>query len=114
MLKFLFSTGGRISRRDYALKYFVPMLATVVLLIFIEVQSDLVDVDDDIGPFSQLFLLLMIWPSIAITAKRLHDRDRSGWFQLITIIPLLNIWLLIELFFLSGSPGLNRYDDFSF
>ena len=53
--------------------------------------------------------LLLIWPNIAIGVKRCHDRNRSGWFLLLSIIPVLNIWVLIELGFLAGTEGDNNY-----
>jgi uncharacterized membrane protein YhaH (DUF805 family) len=54
--------------------------------------------------------LVGIWVGIAAGAKRCHDRDRTGWFQLIVLIPIIGaIWLLIELGFLKGSEGENRF-----
>ena len=42
--------------------------------------------------------------------KRFHDRDKSGWWVLIGLIPIIGaIWLLIELGFLKGTPGPNRF-----
>jgi uncharacterized membrane protein YhaH (DUF805 family) len=41
--------------------------------------------------------------------KRSHDRDRSGWFILLFLVPLLNLWPLIELLFLRGTIGSNRF-----
>jgi uncharacterized membrane protein YhaH (DUF805 family) len=54
--------------------------------------------------------LAVIVPGFAGLAKRCHDRDRSGWFQLISLIPLIgSIWLLVEVGFLRGTPGPNRF-----
>ena len=51
-----------------------------------------------------------IWVALAVGAKRCHDRDRSGWFQLIMLIPIVGgLWLLIELGFLRGTIGENRF-----
>ncbi|MAD39833.1 MAG: hypothetical protein CMO30_03750 [Tistrella sp.] len=62
------------------------------------------------GLFSGLFSLAAIWPSLAIGARRCHDRGRSGWFQLIMLIPLIGwIWLLVEIGFLRGTEGPNRF-----
>ena len=63
------------------------------------------------------------WTSIAIMVKRLHDRDKSGWWILlwamifvvgafVIVGPLIVlIWALIELGFLEGTLGRNRYGD---
>ena len=43
-------------------------------------------------------------------SKRYHDRGKSGWWYLVTFIPLIGpIWVLIELQFLSGDRGSNRF-----
>jgi uncharacterized membrane protein YhaH (DUF805 family) len=42
--------------------------------------------------------------------KRFHDRDKTGWWVLIGLIPLIGpLWLLIELGFLKGTDGANRF-----
>jgi uncharacterized membrane protein YhaH (DUF805 family) len=53
-----------------------------------------------------------IWIGIALGIKRCHDRDKSGWFLLVGLIPLIGaIWLLVELGFLDGTPGPNKFGD---
>lgn len=60
-------------------------------------------------PLIVLFLLLL-WPSICLYAKRWHDRDKSGWWSLIGLIPIIGgLWMLIELGFLRGTEGPNRF-----
>ncbi|MGZ3297789.1 MAG: DUF805 domain-containing protein [Asticcacaulis sp.] len=62
------------------------------------------------NPFIGLFSLAAFWMKIAVTVKRWHDRDKSGWMYLILLIPLIGwIWTLIECGFLDGTPGPNRY-----
>ena len=53
-----------------------------------------------------------IWIGIALGVKRAHDRDKSGWFLLIALIPFIGaIWLLVELGFLDGTPGPNKFGE---
>ena len=48
--------------------------------------------------------------SLAIQVKRWHDRNKSGWWVLIGLIPLIGgIWALIETGFLAGDDGENRF-----
>jgi uncharacterized membrane protein YhaH (DUF805 family) len=54
-------------------------------------------------------MVLAIYPSIAVSVKRAHDRDRSGWFVLLGLVPLVNLWVVVELGFLAGTPGANTY-----
>jgi len=105
----LFSFQGRISRSTYWLKYFLPYVGIYILMIVLDIVSGTFDVGSDIGVFSGIFSLVAIYPSLAISVKRCHDRDRSGWFLLVGLIPLVNIWLLVELGFLKGTPGKNKY-----
>ena len=60
-----------------------------------------------------LALLLMIpstWISLAIQVKRWHDRDKSGWWALINIVPVIGgLWALVECGFLKGDEGANRF-----
>src|SRR5215207_8299926 len=44
--------------------------------------------------------LAILYPSLAVAAKRFHDRDKSGWWILILFIPIIGfIWYLVELGF---------------
>jgi hypothetical protein len=53
--------------------------------------------------------LLTLVPQLAINIKRCHDRDRSAWFMLIALVPLVNLWYLVELGFLPGTKGANHF-----
>ncbi len=61
------------------------------------------------GPIYGLYLLATFIPGIAVSVRRLHDVDKSGWMILIGLIPLIGaIWLLV-LFATEGTPGDNQY-----
>ncbi len=53
--------------------------------------------------------LLSAYALIALGIKRCHDRDKSGFFLLLNLVPLLNFWPLIELLFFKGAEGSNEY-----
>jgi len=54
--------------------------------------------------------LLLIWPSLAVAVKRCHDRNKSGFWVLISLIPILGwLWFLVEFGFLDGTQGPNRF-----
>jgi len=57
-----------------------------------------------------ILILVMIYPSLAVHTKRWHDRNKSGWWSLIMLIPMVGaLWVLIELGILRGTDGENRY-----
>ena len=47
---------------------------------------------------SSLFTIAIILPSLAVGARRLHDTGRSGWWQLVCLIPLIGLCVLIYFF----------------
>jgi len=54
--------------------------------------------------------IVVVWISLAIQIKRWHDRDKSGWWVLIALVPLVGpIWQLVECGFLESTPGDNRF-----
>lgn len=56
--------------------------------------------------------LLLLWPTLAISAKRWHDRDKSAWWLLVTLLPLVGwLWALVENGLLRGSAGANRFGE---
>ena len=51
-----------------------------------------------------------LWCSYAVSAKSWHDRNKSGWWSLITLVPCIGaIWILIELGFLRGTEDANKF-----
>ena len=88
--------NGRAKRPEYwwfALFYFV------VGLLLESVSS----------PVSWAFTLVTVLPSLAVGSRRLHDMNKSGWFQLIWIIPILGWIYLIYLLAQPGDAGDNQY-----
>ena len=56
-----------------------------------------------------IYSLFVFVPGIAVAARRLHDIGKSGWMQLIALIPIIGqIWLII-LLVQEGQPGVNEY-----
>jgi uncharacterized membrane protein YhaH (DUF805 family) len=62
-------------------------------------------------PFLRIVYLVAVFiPSLAVTARRLHDIGRSGWWQLINIIPIAGAICLLILLCLRSESQLNRFD----
>jgi len=106
----LFSFRGRMTRRDYWLKGFLVLFPVGVI------NSLLASFGFDSVAALSLSLMIGIaslWPSLALVVKRLHDRNRSGWFAATMLIPVagivFGIWIIIEVWFLRGTWGPNRF-----
>lgn len=56
-----------------------------------------------------LYLLATFIPSLAVTIRRLHDVNISGWFYLINIIPYLGAFILFIFACINGTVGTNNY-----
>ena len=122
--QFLFSFEGRINRSAYWLKFNLPVF--VIYIVLLVVMMMFAPATDPYGmPLEQpgavftamqaiigIFGLVMLWPSLAVAAKRWHDRDKSGWWTLIVFVPLIGgLWMLIECGFLKGTSGANRFGE---
>ena len=100
----LLSFEGRIGRKTYWMCFLAFLGVAIVLGISTAFLGD-------IGMIVQIvFLLAMVWCGLAVQAKRWHDRDKSAWWILIGLIPVIGpIWALIENGFLRGTEGGNRF-----
>jgi uncharacterized membrane protein YhaH (DUF805 family) len=56
-----------------------------------------------------IYSLWVIVPGLAVTVRRLHDLDKSGWHLLIGLIPLVGGIILIVWYCTEGTRGPNRY-----
>ncbi|KPP83157.1 MAG: Integral membrane protein [Oceanicaulis sp. HLUCCA04] len=56
-----------------------------------------------------IFLLASIIPSIAVQVRRLHDTGRSGWWILLSFIPLVGPIVLIVFYVMDSEAGVNKY-----
>ena len=56
-----------------------------------------------------IYSLAVLLPTLAVTCRRLHDTDRSGWWQLIWIIPLIGFILMLIWTTRKGTEGPNRF-----
>ncbi|MET0361323.1 MAG: DUF805 domain-containing protein [Mesorhizobium sp.] len=108
--KFLLTSyDGRINRAKF--------WAGIAVLTAIHIVAEIIDValgldirQSGIGPVTIVIALAAIYPQFALYAKRWHDRDKSAWWSLIILVPVIGtIWFLVELGFLKGTRGDNQY-----
>ncbi len=62
-----------------------------------------------VGILGAIFGLATLLPSIAVAVRRLHDRDMSGWWVLLALIPLIGFLILLFFYVQKGTDGQNRF-----
>ena len=110
-LRKFFSFKGRSNRKEYIARSLVEIFSFFLMLYTVYNSSETDSVYYDIyliGLF--LFCCLMYFQSIPLNARRLHDLNASGWWQLIILIPF-GQWLFIFLAVKKGTPGSNKYGE---
>lgn len=100
--------SGRARRKEYWGFVLFKMLNLVIfgLSPFIHQTSDLPLILIVITMVVGLALLI---PGIAVTVRRLHDTDRSGWWYFLFLLPVLGVLVLLVFFCIEGTKGDNRF-----
>lgn len=108
VLKKYSAFSGRARRKEY----------WVFLLFNIVISVALAVIDGATGTFSEemglgllggVYALAVLIPSIAVSVRRLHDTDRSGWWLLLAVVPVLGAIVLLVFMALDSKPGENQY-----
>lgn len=101
---------GRARRKEYwvfaLINGFITILSKIMFSISTELSSTLLSF---FGLIFFLYGLFIFLPSIAVGTRRLHDINRSGFWQLLYLIPLLGPIVLIVFFCIKGDDGENRF-----
>lgn len=106
-----FKFDGRVTRREYWLFY---VQLAIVFTALIVTASALTDVGR--GPLGGAVMAVLIGfyfytfvATVTASVRRLHDHDKSGWFYLLAMIPLIG-WIFFLIMMLTpGTPGDNNY-----
>jgi uncharacterized membrane protein YhaH (DUF805 family) len=96
--------NGRARRSEYW--YFV--LVNIAFVLALNLLDMLVRATLGTGPFVMLYGLAMLVPGIAVSIRRLHDTDRSGWWLLLALVPVVGL-VLIWFMTIDSDSGTNRY-----
>jgi len=100
--------SGRARRAEYW--YFVLFnIIVAIVLSLIDTLLGTFDILRGVGLLSSLYGLAVLIPTLAVTVRRLHDIDRSGWWIFINLIPLIGFIVLLVFAVTDGTPGSNRY-----
>lgn len=101
----LLSPNGRASRREFWLYFGLVVVGLELLLkALLEIAGWKPELAD------ATVSLLVLWPALAVPARRWHDRNKSGWWSLIVLVPVLGLaWMFWECGLRRGTVGANRY-----
>jgi uncharacterized membrane protein YhaH (DUF805 family) len=93
--------NGRARRKEFWMFALINFVIMIVL--------GIVDSMIGIQVLSAIYALGVLLPSLAVGARRLHDIGRTGWWQLIGLVPFIGLLVLIIFFVLDSNPGDNKY-----
>jgi uncharacterized membrane protein YhaH (DUF805 family) len=94
--------SGRARRKEYWM-FFLFNIIIAFVLGFIE------GLLGGQGILGGLYTLAVLIPGIAVSVRRLHDIDKSGWWLFIGFIPLIGAIVLLFFMVQDGTPGDNQY-----
>ncbi len=100
--------SGRARRKEYWMFFLINLIISIGFGI-IDAMLGTFNAETGAGLFETLYSLAVLVPGIAVTVRRLHDTDRSGWWLLIALIPLIGWAVLLVFMLLDGTPGPNRF-----
>jgi len=95
--------SGRAQRSEYWY-FFLFMLLADMIAGFLDSA-----IFGDVPVLYLIATLGLLVPGIAVGVRRLHDTDKSGWWLLIGLIPVVGVIVLIVFFCQPGSAGPNRF-----
>lgn len=100
---------GRSRRKAYWMFVLMNVIIST-LLSMLDYFFDIY-VADDVGLISFIYSLFILLPSLAIVVRRLHDTGRSGWWVLISFVPIVG-WIVLLVFMCMDSYyGENQYGE---
>jgi uncharacterized membrane protein YhaH (DUF805 family) len=92
---------GRARRTEYWMFFLVNLIIAIVIGIIGRIIH--------VPVLSTLYSLAVLVPGIAVGVRRLHDTGRTGWWLLISLIPLIGTIWIIVLLASNGDQGSNQY-----
>jgi uncharacterized membrane protein YhaH (DUF805 family) len=102
--------SGRSRRKEY----WMFVLLQIVVIVGLSIIETILDLSGTVlglyGPLTMLAILALFIPGIAVSIRRLHDTDRSGWWILLGLVPLVGL-VLIVFMVLEGTRGPNQYGE---
>jgi uncharacterized membrane protein YhaH (DUF805 family) len=90
---------GRSRRSEYWYFVLINFIISLILPLFGQVGSLL----------SYIYILAIIIPGLAVSIRRLHDTNRTGWWIFLALIPFVGAIVLLVFFATDSDPATNEY-----
>jgi uncharacterized membrane protein YhaH (DUF805 family) len=101
---------GRARRSEYWWWALFTVLVGFAAAILDGVLGTTLGPDNSVtGVIGVIVNLALLLPTLAVAVRRLHDTDRSGWWLLIGLVPIVGAIVLLVFFVLDSTPGPNRF-----
>ena len=107
VIKKFFCFEGRARRKEFWMFILCNAIVAAILGALDSVIG--VKIANSIGILVLIYDLAILLPSLGVCVRRLHDIGKSGWWVLISLIPLVGAIWLIVLFCKEGVKGDNEY-----
>ena len=110
----IYKTEGRLNRLGY-IKYMLLLALVAGTATFVTSSMATFLTGNPTGTL--INIITWIWAAVAgvgnvmLMIRRLHDLDKTGWFAILAIIPVLGFILSIYLFCAKGTEGANKYGE---
>lgn len=108
--------SGRSRRKEYwafvLLNMLIGLFVGLTFLVGYYADMSQTEMDTYLMPgvwLAGLYSLAALVPGVAVTVRRLHDTDRSGWTIFWGLVPLVGALLLLAFYIEDGTPGPNRF-----
>ena len=100
--------NGRARRSEY--------WGFLLLVFLVSIATTLIDLALGVGfagygPATIIAMLVLAVPGVALTARRLHDFDFSGWWMLIGFVPYVGFVAMVVVGLYPGTPDENRFGE---
>ena len=99
--------NGRARRKEY----WMFLLFSIIIGFVLGLVEGLAGIapESDQSVLADLYMLAVLLPSLAVGARRLHDTDRSGWWLLIGLVPIIGAIVLLVFMVQDSQPGENQH-----
>lgn len=99
--------SGRATRQEYWIFFLINIAVSIALGIVDEIFVS--SSGSSVHILSGLYTLFIFLPGFALFIRRLHDTNRSGWWILIGLIPVIGAIVLFIFTVLDSAPEINKW-----